>query len=75
LTPFLGTPKGKSIILDYSHLGILQEDEGTPAEILKKQLDSVSQAVSTGLISPDQAHEILNGTFGLNIVGGAPEGD
>lgn len=67
LTTFLELPKNHHIELDYSHIAILQEDLGTQAEVLKKQLDSVSQAISTELITPQQGAVIIENSFGLAI--------
>jgi phage portal protein BeeE len=65
----------KKLILDYSHLSILQEDEKEKADIVKAQLDSVTQAVSAGLIDNVQAADILNNSFGLEVTPAKPKED
>lgn len=59
-------PKYK-LILDYSHLSILQEDKTEKANTLKAQFDAVSQAVQAGLISRETATEVLNNSFSLDL--------
>lgn len=67
LQSHLNIDKRYQLYLDYSHISILQPDKGLEADILTKQLNSVKEAVASGILSPEQAKAIYKNSFGLEF--------
>lgn len=67
ISPFIGVPKGYELVLDYSHLAILQENEDTKAKTIQTILASIGNAVQSGLISREQGLQLALNEFGLTI--------
>lgn len=65
LTKALNIDKRFKLTLDYSHIAILQADRKMQAETLATQLNSVQQAVASGIITIQQANNIYTNSFGL----------
>lgn len=67
LSKELGIDPKYKLILDYSHIGILQPDKLADANLLTTQLNSVNNAVASGLLTVQQAQAIYKNSFGLDF--------
>lgn len=61
------TDKKSKLILDYSHIGILQPDAKAEADLLTTRVNALNQAIQGGIITPAQAQSVLANDFGFNI--------
>lgn len=59
--------EGLESYLDYSHLAVIQEDEGAKATAQKTKIDSIIAMVTGNVINPAQAQEIIQRTLGIDI--------
>jgi hypothetical protein len=59
--------KQYKLSLDYSHISVLQADKEKEAKTLQMQLDSVANAVSNQIITPQQAANIYRNTFSIEL--------
>lgn len=59
--------KGAYICPSYEHIKVLQDDKKEGAERFKLNVESVSQLVTTGIITPQQGQSILSEMSGLVI--------
>jgi hypothetical protein len=59
LTKFLKVKEGYRIVAKFDHISILKEDEAATLLNFEKKSNSLSQLVSGGIITTQQANEIL----------------
>lgn len=55
------------LTLDYSHLAILQEDDGKRADVLQKQIAAILQMVDKRIINSSMAIELIQQISGLDF--------
>lgn len=53
------TAKGEKLVLDFSHIPILQEDQETEANIIKTRAEATNILIQSGQFTPDQINEIM----------------
>lgn len=68
LSKFLGLQNNERLVLDYSHLPYLQEDEKSEAETFQTMSVSLSNLVSSQIITTEQARGILVSEFGEDMI-------
>ncbi len=66
LTKFLGVEGGK-LVACYDHLAILQSDQGKEAQTLQSRVTSITQLVTTNVITPSQAQSMFLSLTGIEI--------
>jgi HK97 family phage portal protein len=59
LTKFLKVKEGYRVVAKFDHISILKEDEGSTLLNFEKKSNSLNQLVSGGIITTQQANEIL----------------
>lgn len=62
---FIGVKEGLKLKADYSHLPIFQTDESAKSTDLKTKVETLSQLVSTQIITKEQANSIIKIELGL----------
>ncbi len=67
LSKFIGLKDGMVLEADYSHLGILKENDAENASNFKTKSDAISQLVSANIITPLQAQEILKNELNVEL--------
>ncbi len=65
LTKFLNVPVGYKIVADYTHVQILKQDE-TAADF-KTKAEAIAQLVSSNIITPLQAQEIMKNEMRIEL--------
>ncbi len=59
--------EGVECYLDYSHLAVMQEDEGKKATALKTKIEGIVAMVTGNILNPAQAQELIQRTLGIDI--------
>lgn len=67
LSKFIGVPEGYRLVLDYSHLPYLQADKTQEATTLNSVSTALNSLVTSQIITPQQANEILVNQFGVSL--------
>lgn len=62
---FIGVKEGLTLKADYSHLPIFQTDESAKSTDLKTKVETLTQLVSTQIITKEQANSIIKTELGL----------
>lgn len=66
LTRALGIDPAFRLVADYSHVSALQKDKVQEATTLKTVSEGLNQLVTAGIITTQQATDIIENQFGLN---------
>jgi hypothetical protein len=61
------TERGEKLICSFNHLPIMQEDEGKMATAQKTRIDSIISMVTSNVINPAQAQELIHRTLGIVV--------
>lgn len=67
LSKFIGVQEGYRLVLDYSHLPYLQANKVETADTFSKVSAALNQLVTSLIITPQQANEILFNQFGIKV--------
>lgn len=67
LSKFIGVPEGYRLTLDYSHLPYLQSDKKQDADSIQSVSLGLSNLVTSGIVTPQQANQILVNQFGVKF--------
>lgn len=67
LSKFIGVPEGYRLTLDYSHLPYLQTDKKQTADSIQSVSLGLSNLVTSGIVTPQQANQILVNQFGVKF--------
>lgn len=67
LGKFIGLKEGQRLVLDYSHLPYLQPDKQSEGQTLASVSQALSGLVTSGVITADQANQILVNEFGVKL--------
>lgn len=62
---FIGVKEGLKLKADYSHLPIFQTDESAKSSDMKTKVESLTQLVSSQIITKEQANTIIKTELGL----------
>lgn len=52
--------KGEKIVLDYSHVASLQEDQASKADVMQKKADAIVKLQQSGLFSSNEIKDIID---------------
>jgi phage portal protein BeeE len=70
MTKFLNVEKGFELVADYSHISILQSDKKSENETIQTKTNYLTQLVTAGIITPQQAQNVIANDINLEVQNG-----